>query len=149
MRLLTLLFGLLLVPLIPLAPTATAEAECVDTTLCAGEASQTPCGGPAPYGDGWDNFTGVWGETAGIEYGAGGWDRCYPGYWSAGAFVNMDEFPLGQYETVQARFDYSPTAARPCYLSAGAYGYKTQFALVRCPDGEVPDPNPGWGSVLG
>ncbi|HET6404837.1 MAG TPA: hypothetical protein VFH78_09330, partial [Candidatus Thermoplasmatota archaeon] len=147
----TLVLALATLFLLHAAPTAPAQATCAPgAILCAGEATQA-CGGPAPYGDGWDGFTGAWGETAGVEYGAGGWDRCAAGYWSAGAFVNMDHAPTERYQTVQARFDWSPTGARPCYVSAGAYGGVSRSASWGCPDdwpvyAYVPDPR--WGNVL-
>lgn len=132
-------------------PPAAAQSVCApNNAACAGEATQF-CGGPAPYGDGWDGFTGVWGETAGVEYGAGGWDRCYPGYWSAGTFVNMDRWPAGGYQNAQVRFDWSPSSARPCYTSAGAYGWQTTSYAYGCPDEDdvvIPMPDPGWGNVL-
>lgn len=146
----------LLAVLVLLAPlailhVATAQAVCApNNAACAGETLQA-CGGPSPYGDAWDGFTGVWGEAAGVEYGAGGWDRCYPGFWSTGAFVNMDDPPAGSYQTAQARFDWSPTGGRPCYLSAGVYGFVTFGPFVPCPDEDdvaIPMPNPGWGQVL-
>jgi hypothetical protein len=132
-----------------LLPTAAAAPTCLDMTLCTGEATQA-CGDPAPYADGWDGFTGAWGTHAGVEYGVGGWDRCEPGDWAVGAFVNWDSFPLGRYETIQARFDHAPNAARECYLSGGAYGYRSQFVTFLCPQSMelVDTPNPGWGSVL-
>ncbi len=138
------LAGLLL--LLPFAATpASAAPACAGVTVCAGEATQA-CGGPSAYGDGWTGFTGAWGDASGVEYGAGGWDRCAEGDWAAGAFVNLDDFPAGGYQTVQARFDASQTSARPCYLSAGAYGWQSQFVTVLCPPalrGVLPDP--GWG----
>lgn len=138
---------------VPFVPATAAQAVCSpNEEACAGEALQA-CGGPSAYGDGWDGFTGVWGNVSGVEYGVGGWDRCYPDSWSAGAFVNMDDLPTDarEYETVQARFDWSPSSARPCYLSGGAYGFVTLKHQIGCPDEDtvfVPVPNPGWGSVL-
>lgn len=147
MRFFPLCIGSIL--LLTLLPLATAAPVCApDGTVCAGESTQA-CGGPSAYGDGWDGFTGVWGEVEGVEFGVGGWDRCYPGNWAAGAFVNMDEFPAGGYQTAQARFDYSPTAARDCYLSGGLYGWRSQYSTFLCPDtqDDIPIPNPGWGSL--
>lgn len=135
--------------LLTILPGASAAPVCAGTTVCAGEATQA-CGGPSAYGDGWDGFTGVWGQAQGVEYGAGGWDRCYPGDWATGAFVNVDAWPAGGYQTLQARFDYAPDAARDCYLSGGLYGWRSQYVTFLCPDSEddLPIPNPGWGSVL-
>lgn len=153
---LPLLIFLVLLPLASI-PAASAAPSCAPAngqvqTVCAGNAHQA-CGGPSAYGDGWDGFTGVWGQTNNssannVEFGAGGWDRCYPDDWAAGAFVNMDHFPAGSYQTVQARFDSSPHSARPCYVSAGVYGYRTSSYAYGCPDEDevpLPIPNPGWG----
>lgn len=149
---LLLVLASLLATGVPLAvvPLAAAATCAPMNAACAGEAVQA-CGGPAPYGDGWDGFTGAWGEAAGVEYGAGGWDRCYPGYWSVGTFVNMDRFPAGGYQNAQVRFDYSPTGGRPCYTSAGVYGWETYSYFVACPDNYAiveNMPDPGWGHVL-
>ena len=146
MRLLCIALAILTLPFVALP--ATAAPTCVDATACAGEATQA-CGGPSPYGDGWDGFTGAWGNVSGVEYGAGGWDRCLEGDWAVGAFVNMDQIPAGGYQTVQVRFDASQRAARACYVSAGAYGWESNFLTFLCPttvDREMV-PNPGWGSV--
>lgn len=145
MRLLSIALAFLTLPLLALP--ASAAPTCVDATFCAGEARQA-CGGPSAYGDGWDGFTGVWGNASGVEYGAGGWDRCLDGDWAAGAFVNVDQWPLGGYETVQARFDSSDRAARACYVSAGAYGWWSQFTTIPCPttDRDLL-PEPAWGNL--
>jgi hypothetical protein len=133
--------------LLSFTPDAEGAPTCLQGgALCAGEATQS-CGGPSAYADGWDGFTGVWGEAAGVEYGAGGWDRCLDGDWAVGAFVNMDRFPLGGYQTVQARYDHTHSGGRDCYVSGGLYGHRNQYFTSPCALA-VPDWNPGWGHVL-
>lgn len=140
-------------------PSASADATCVEQAACAGEASQSPCGGPSPKMDPWDNFTGVWGNVSGWEWGVGGWSRCVDTEWSAGAFVNNDKLPVGEpghdYQTVMVRFDYTERSGRFCYAGFGAYGLVARDYYYPCPSyvtpNEIPEEvqDPGWGHVLG